>query len=771
MLFSDVAQASVQHPPLRPARVASLIRPPFANTSSDACATVSTIVAQNPESFIPALTALDCLKSAPVNVNRSVAFIDFIQPYLEFQSTLAYLKTPPPGWLFPGVDIFGGLAQMKDLLTSGQYANQWDFEKDIYSLINILPHDFHVNLPLPLVSEVFIFAPLTGPLVSISSDGLSLPKVFFKRDLDRSLLNATFTPSALSTVNGEDINIYLQRTAQTLSAYNDPDSTYNTLFFSLPFTVSGVASTFDFGQTFGFDSNSNNYTFENGTTSSFDNIAVAKIPFDDITSGLALFDFLNPVSLPSNPSSNSGTTIPDPSPTPTPTAEITPITSLPGYPTPIVIHRDGYTSGYFLSFPSNDTAILALSSFTDANQTDPLAGPMQSQTVADFLTACLAANKSKLIIDLQGNGGGIVFQAYDIFSRLFPTLTPFGATRMRDTPAARYLGEVFTMSVGSGEVDGSLNSDFEAQAYVDLKNNTFADWNAVDPPETIYGDNFTAATRYNPGLVLNASIAATPQVFESQNIVMLYDGTCGSTCAVFSEFMKSQGGVRSVVMGGRSQSGPMQGVAGSKGTQAASSRFNFRNNMPSNSTSNTPLQFIYESSNCRLFYLKSDLYQIEGLWSRVRDVVWGNGSCVQGSTVRDGDKFPGNAGDTVEYERGVDSKVRLGGQPGLVGGSGRRNGTGTVSGEGERSRTMTVSGTKTGGGLSTAVAVNGTVYTAGFVAATSTRVSATVQGQASATGAGTANAAQFTNGAIDGARGEIGKLMRFVGVVALGMMV
>ncbi|PQE21755.1 peptidase s41 family protein [Rutstroemia sp. NJR-2017a BBW] len=482
------------------------------------------------ESFIPALTALDCLKSVPVDAKRSAAFIDFIQPYLEFQSTLAYLKNPSPGWLFPAVDIFGGLAQMKDLLTSGQYANQWDFEKDIYSLINILPHDFHVNLPLPLVSEVFIFAPLTGPLVSISSDGLSRPKVFFKRDLDRSLLNATFTPSALTTVNGEDINTYLQRTAQTLSQYNDPDSTYNSLFFSLPFTVSGVASTFDLGQTFGFESNSNNYTFENGTTSSFDNIAVAKIPFDDITSGPALFDFLNPVSSPSSaPFSSTSTTIPDPSPTPT--AEITPIASLPGYPTPIVIHRSGYTSGYFLS-SSNDTAILVLSSFIDANETDPLAGPLQSQTVADFLAACLAANKTKLIIDLQGNGGGIVFQAYDIFARLFPTLTPFGATRMRDTPAARYLGEVFTMSVGSGQVDGSLNGDFEAQA-------------AVDPPETIYGDNFTATMRYNPGLVLNASIAATPQVFESQNIVMLYDGTCGSTCAVFSEFMKSQGGVRS----------------------------------------------------------------------------------------------------------------------------------------------------------------------------------------------------------------------------------
>lgn len=114
-----------------------------------------------------------------MNINRSVAFIEFIEPYIQFQSTLAYLKNPPPGWLFPGVDVLGGLTQMKALLLSGGYKTQWDFEKDVWSLVNILPHDFHFNLPLPLVS-VFEFAVLKGSLVSISSDGLSLPKVFFK---------------------------------------------------------------------------------------------------------------------------------------------------------------------------------------------------------------------------------------------------------------------------------------------------------------------------------------------------------------------------------------------------------------------------------------------------------------------------------------------------------------------------------------------------------------------------------------------------------------
>ncbi len=58
--------------------------------------------------------------------------------------------------------------------------------------------------------------------------------------------------------------------------------------------------------------------------------------------------------------------------------------------------------------------------------------------------------------------------------------------------------------------------------------------------------------------------------FEAQNIVVLTDGSCGSTCSIFSELLKSQGRVRSIAIGGRSKLGPMQGVGGTKGAQVYS---------------------------------------------------------------------------------------------------------------------------------------------------------------------------------------------------------
>lgn len=76
--------------------------------------------------------------------------------------------------------MLAGLAEIKENINLGHYENQWEFEKDLYALGNILPHDFHVNLPLPLMG-VFSFSTLDGPLVSISSNGLEMPELYFKR--------------------------------------------------------------------------------------------------------------------------------------------------------------------------------------------------------------------------------------------------------------------------------------------------------------------------------------------------------------------------------------------------------------------------------------------------------------------------------------------------------------------------------------------------------------------------------------------------------------
>jgi hypothetical protein len=112
----------------------------------------------------------------PLDTVRSLAFIEYVSPYLEFQSTQAYLKNLPSGWTLDGVDIFGGLSQITQNLQTGAYTNQWGFEKDLYTLVNIMPRDFHLNLPLPLIT-IFTFITQVS-LVSVSLDGNALPQLY-----------------------------------------------------------------------------------------------------------------------------------------------------------------------------------------------------------------------------------------------------------------------------------------------------------------------------------------------------------------------------------------------------------------------------------------------------------------------------------------------------------------------------------------------------------------------------------------------------------------
>lgn len=170
-------------------------------------------------------------------------------------------------------------------------------------------------------------------------------------------------------------------------------------------------------------------------------------------------------------------------------------------------------------------------------------------------------------------------------------------------------------------------------------------------------------------------ISLTDLEFRSQ------DGVCASACALFTEFMKTdapRGPVRQVVVGGRSQAGPMQGVGGVKGGQLApmlelgivllsgitlspqtltdfrddfgrntipevvealnrsstNAAINYRNSIREDDSSVTPLQYVYEAAECRIFYTPAMLGSQDALWQRVYGVAFGgeDGACVEGST-------------------------------------------------------------------------------------------------------------------------------------------
>lgn len=154
------------------------------------------------------------------------------------------------------------------------------------------------------------------------------------------------------------------------------------------------------------------------------------------------------------------------------------------------------------------------------------------------------------------------------------------------------------------------------------------------------------------------------QPFAPQDIIVLYDGHCGSTCTVFSEYLKSYAGLQFISVGGRPQTGPMQAIGGVKGSQifpfattinelwvqlwhstnnvfrnsvngtiweyfngvpalrSSAGGVNGRNHYRIGDKTETPLHFVYEASDCRIWWTREMLSDPTFLWSRVANIAF-----------------------------------------------------------------------------------------------------------------------------------------------------
>ena len=92
-------------------------------------------------------------------------------------------------------------------------------------------HDGHFRYLPTLMAGVLTFGrPLS--VVSVSSDGQELPKPYVYSDILLSFNDTSFQPSAITSIDGDDVVSYLE----TLSQYGslqDPDALYNNVMFNL----------------------------------------------------------------------------------------------------------------------------------------------------------------------------------------------------------------------------------------------------------------------------------------------------------------------------------------------------------------------------------------------------------------------------------------------------------------------------------------------------------------------------------------------------------
>jgi Peptidase family S41 len=377
--------------------------------------------------------AYACLTSVPFNAAVASRFLSYYNDTLQFHTTPAYLKTPPPSYQQPSIDLFRELEQLQQNIDNGVFQNQYAFEAKLQSLI-YATHDGHLELVAGVLAA-FTFASPYG-IVSVSSDGKELPKVYITNDLIESQRNgSSWQASAISLINGQDAAEYLAQFA-ALNAIGglEPHADWNQLMSSPVLDIQNYYSIFEGYSTF-YPGEDITTTFENGTVIGPDPwLAIYNNPGETgpLSTGGDFYNFFvlgyypasyNPEietesgSAESSSAPSATTLTSDPSllsttATPTPTGW-----DHPAYPqTAYVVQQDlgisGVVTGYFLSDVS--IGVLSIPSFQAYdNSVEDF-----SNTITNFLQRSKEAGIKKILIDLQQNLGGNTLLAIDTFKQV-----------------------------------------------------------------------------------------------------------------------------------------------------------------------------------------------------------------------------------------------------------------------------------------------------------------------------------------------------------------
>ena len=383
------------------------------------CAQVSVLLVdydknQPMPTTVPADLAYECLLTIPLNITSAKAILFEIPLYMNWQSTLDVLRDPPAEYVEkvqPPVDILAGLETISADLDSGAITNDYEFGWRLYQLL-VQAHDGHLAYVLDVVGGVFQFT-RPFPLVSVSEDGSKLPAVFAYYDvLGTQFKNITYTPSPIVKIDDIDVNFFLEELSQ-IGALQDRDALYNNLFYNLAQISLGSSGTatgmFSGGGRARYVPLQANTTFEfaNGSISLVPNTARTYIDFTNITSGEALRKkvvyaeaFSNaprtPVPVDPGTKRSEDGRVPD-------LIAATPV----GYPVPVVPGPYNLINGFYIDQPGyEDVAVLVVPSFVSNAYAEV---PFQAAG-KKFLDKAWNDGKTKLVLDVQANGGGTILQ-------------------------------------------------------------------------------------------------------------------------------------------------------------------------------------------------------------------------------------------------------------------------------------------------------------------------------------------------------------------------
>jgi hypothetical protein len=557
-----------------------------------------------------------------------------------------------------------------------------------------MAHDGHFTYWPDSVFDIFRWKRGT-PLVSLSSDGNEEPSVFVYSDILLAASGKSFSPSPVVEINGQDADQWLSEYSQ-MGMSHDPDANFNEAMLDLSKISQGAAGSatgYFAGGGLGqivYPGAETALKFANGTEKIWKNQAKRQVDFTGVTNGEDLYKkFLTStpekvkkfeasvIQVQRDRSNNhQGTSASEVAPAINPP-------SLIGYPKPFIQDSKQVISGFFLEGAGHENvAVLSMSSF-EGDGTDWM--NEAQRTIQDFIQKAKAAGKTKLVIDLSSNGGGYIIAGYELFKQLFPQIEPFGGSRYRTSQVFMDLATIYSTLVANGtrtKADPYNFWDIEQSAYavnqdLDVNLQRFKTIEQKYGPYTFQNDQFSNLVRWNLSDTWNTGLPVTgygsrtnfTQPFASEDILLLYNGACASTCTIFSELMRQQAGVKTVAFGGRpGNDGLMQAVGQVKGAQVwnmlflysdimiasgyatpemstkfandATSKFvsplpftrsqykgsvNYKDGLREGDAAETPLQFYYEPADCRMYYTAEMTLDVTTIWKAASESKWIDG--------------------------------------------------------------------------------------------------------------------------------------------------
>ncbi|KAF2125285.1 peptidase S41 family protein [Dothidotthia symphoricarpi CBS 119687] len=705
-------------------------------STGSACAQIADAVANARSRYpsVQASLAYACLKSVPISTDEAALTITSIKQMAEFQSTISYLKDPPEGWANEAVDIMAGLDDIGSKVQNGDYTNEFDFETDIATLF-IKAHDGHFGFDGMVFGGTLVWRRSSNiALISASRDGSELPEIWALRDFNRTITE--FEPSPVTQIDGQDVVHFLQEESN-MNSYHDPDTRYNAMFFMQSAENFGYFTSPRF-----YPGDTTNITYENGTTDTYRNAAMVVQPdaWSYVSDPESFYEtFVSPQTSAERVRKRDPNLLPrhleNPRDHEFHGSSVVPHGSVPAlYPEPAVAHSapDTPLAGYFINTDAGEIGVLMVQTF---NTPDVQTTIEFQSVVQEYIAQAKSRGVEKHIIDVRTNGGGKVMLGYDMYMQFFPSQEPQTQSRYRGHAASALFGEKISSITRPTLYNVDVfASPFSNDAYLSTNLTDIPTWSAMYPPTTFHNDTFTTLLKYNlsdPLTTSNTRVATgititgyaaranfTTDPFRAQDIVILSDGICASTCTIFTELMAQQSHVRTLTIGGRPNTGPMQHAGGTKGTlvlpadylhsiadyvtsayasdreEAASwaeflpapfaiastyASVNFQDNIRVGLESGgVPSQFLNDSSSCRVWYEPGMFHDVGRVWDKVARVAFGNqgaldeGACVAGSVASEEQQSGQGAGNSGtgagsgREKKGAASGVRPAGWMGVL---------------------------------------------------------------------------------------------------------